>query len=184
MLNLLLPALLLLSQPAAPPVTEEENVAVEARPAVAEDKPAAAQAKPAPAAAKPAAASPKLKPLSFLSQRFKFRWDQFTPLNVELDGLKVNSIFFNKRSMPLFKSAEFGTRAVVEVTNTSSATRVPGFAVAVFDADNQLLGVASGGPTLGGVGAGETESFTLSFHDVMERIPRADHFILTVELSE
>jgi len=175
MLNLLLPALLLLSQPAAPPVAEE-NVAVDARPAVAEDKPAAA-------AAKPAAASPKLKPLSFLSQQFKFRWDQFTPLNVELDGLKVNSIFFNKRTMNLFRSAEFGTRAVLEVTNTSNATRVPGFAVAVFDAENQLLGVASGGPKIGGVGAGESETYELSFHQVVERIPRADHFIIAVELT-
>jgi hypothetical protein len=182
MLNLLLPALLLLSQPAAPPVAEE-NVAVDARPAVAEDKPAAAAAKPAAAAAKPAAASPKLKPLSFLSQQFKFRWDQFTPLNVELDGLKVNSIFFNKRTMNLFRSAEFGTRAVLEVTNTSNATRVPGFAVAVFDAENQLLGVASGGPKIGGVGAGESETYELSFHQVVERIPRADHFIIAVELT-
>jgi len=105
------------------------------------------------------------------------------PLNVELDGLKVNSIFFNKRTMTLFKSAEFGTRAVVEVTNTSGASRVPGFAVAVFDKENQLLGVASGGPRIGGVGAGQTETFTLSFSNVYERIPRADHYILTVELT-
>ena len=74
MLNLLLPALLLVSHTAAPPAVAEENVAVEARPAVAEDKPAAPEAKPAVAGAKPAAAITKLKPLSFLSQQFKFRW--------------------------------------------------------------------------------------------------------------
>ena len=85
--------------------------------------------------------------------------------------------------MNLFRSAEFGTRAVVEVTNTSGTTRVPGFAVAVFDADNQLLGVASGGPKIGGVSAGETETYELNFHQVVERIPRADHFILAVELT-
>jgi hypothetical protein len=43
--------------------------------------------------------------------------------------------------------------------------------------------VASGGPKIGGVGAGETETYELSFHQVVERIPRADHFILAVELT-
>jgi hypothetical protein len=174
MLNLMLPALFLLAQdpapapPAAPAAQETE--AVLAAPAAA-PKPAA-KATPA-----------DLKPLSFFSHQFKFRWDQFLPLTAEVDGLRINSIFFNKRTMSLFKGAEFGTRAVVDVTNTSSVTRTPGFAVAVFDADNRLLGVASGGPKIGGVRAGETESFELSFHQVVERIPRADHFILAVELT-
>jgi hypothetical protein len=189
MLNYLLPALFLLVQdPApAPPATA---VAVEAPvvPAGQETPAAPAPAAPTPAEAKPAAVTPAakgkdLKPLSFLSQEFKFRWDQYMALGAEVDGLKINSIFFNKRTMPLFKGAEFGTRAVVEVTNTSSDTRTPGFAVAVFDADNRLLGVASGGPKIGGVSAGATETFDLSFHQVVERIPRADHFILAVELT-
>jgi len=161
MLNLLIPALFLLAQDpaqAAPPA------------------PAAQQA-PAPAR------TGNLKPLSFFSQKFAFHWDQSMPLNAELDGLKINSIYFNKRTMNLFRSAEFGTRAVVEVTNSARDTRVPGFAVAVFDADNRLLGVASGGPKIGGVRAGDTDTFELSFHQVVERIPRADHFILSVELT-
>jgi hypothetical protein len=168
MLNLMLPTLFLLAQAsqAPPPATP-----------AAQSEPAA----PAPTA------QPKpqnSKPLSFFSQQFKFRWDQFLPLTAVVDTLKINSIFFNERSMNFLKGAKFGTRAVVDVTNTGTTKRKPGFAVAVFDAQDRLVGVASGGPTLGSVGAGETESFTLSFHDVMERIPRADHFILTVELSE
>jgi len=104
-------------------------------------------------------------------------------LAAEVDGLKLNSIFFNKRTLTLIKSAEFGTRAVVSVTNSAAATRVPGFAVAVFDAEDRLLGVASGGPKIGGVPAGQTETFNLSFSQVVDRIPKADHFYLTVELS-
>ena len=68
-------------------------------------------------------------------------------LNFEVDGLKVNSIFFNRRqvrSWPL-KGADFGVRAQVEVTNTSSRPKVAGFAVAVFDAEHRLLGVATEG---------------------------------------
>jgi len=121
--------------------------------------------------------------LSFYSQRFPFHWNQFMPLTVVVDGLKVNSIFFNKRTLTILKSTDFGTRAVVEVTNTASTKRVPGFAVAVFDSENRLVGVASGGPKLGGISPGDTETFDLSFHQVVQRIPRADHFILTVELT-
>jgi hypothetical protein len=168
MLNLMLPALMLLTQdPAAAPPAP------------------AAQTAPPPAAATPAPVTPQnQKALSFFSQRFKFHWDQFLPLTAEVDGLRINSIFFNKRTLSLIKSVEFGTRAVVDVTNTSSATRTPGFAVAVFDAQDRLLGVATGGPKIGGVRAGETETFDLSFHNVIERIPRGDHFILSVELSD
>jgi hypothetical protein len=181
MLNLILPTLFLLAQDSIavpPPPIPAQDTPAQAAPAAAALAPPAAAAQPEPAKNKPGN-----QPLSFFSKQFKFRWDQFLPLTAEVDGLRINSIFFNKRTMTLFKSAEFGTRAVIDVTNTSSVTRVPGFAVAVFDADNRLLGVASGGPKIGGVRAGETESFDLSFHQVTERIPRADHFILAVELT-
>ena len=187
MFTALLPTLLLLAQN---PVPQDPAPG----PAILVQDPAT----PAPAGAAGAAAAPVTpvaatqpavkaqagqQPLSFYSQRFPFHWDQFMPLKAEVDGLRINSIFFNKRTMTLFKSAEFGTRAVIEVTNTASAKRVPGFAVAVFDAQNRLLGVASGGPKLGGIQPGDTESFDLNFHQVVERVPRADHFVLAVELT-
>lgn len=56
--------------------------------------------------------------------------------------------------------------------------------MAVFDSDNRLLGVATGGPKIGGIRAGDTETFDLSFHQVVERIPRGDHFFLSVELTD
>lgn len=187
MISLLLPALLLLVQ---------DPVAGPEAPAVAQDAPpAAAPATPAPAAKVPDPGpgakekgkekQPELKPLSFFSQRFPFRWNQFLPLTAEVDGLRINSIFFNKRTANLgvFGNPEFGTRAVVDVTNTTSDTRHPGFAVAVYDDQDRLLGVASGGPLLGGVRAGATMSFTLSFSQVVERIPKADHYYLSVELT-
>ena len=157
MLNCLLPALLLL---AAPPEAPQPV------------KPTAPAAQP-------------VKPLSFFSQRFPYHWDQFIPINQEVDGLKINSIFFNRRTFRsgLLKGADFGTRAQVEVTNTAKTSRVPGFAVAVFDAENRLLGAAHGGIKLGTVRAGETESFDLPFRQVLERLPRGDHFFLTVELT-
>lgn len=136
---------------------------------------------PKPAEAKPAAPA---SPLGFTSQRHDFKWDRLIPLEFEVDGLKVNSVFFNTRELKTgwLKEASFGTRAQLEVTNISKADRIPGFAVAVFDKSGQLLGVASGGTKLGVVKAGATETFDLNFSQVKERLPRGDHFVLSAEL--
>jgi hypothetical protein len=134
----------------------------------------------------PAPAPPaEAKSLSFFSEKFPFQWDRLLPLTAEVDGLQIKSIFFNKRSFRsgLLKGADFGTRAQVEVTNTAKTSRNPGFAVAVFDADNRLLAVATGGTKLGSVAPGTTETFDLSFHHVLERLPLGAHFYLSVELA-
>lgn len=139
---------------------------------------------PQPAAA--TEAGKDLKPLSFFSQRFDYKWDTLLPVNYEVDGLKVATIFFNRRqvtSWPL-KGADFGARAQVEVTNTTNQPRIPGFAVAVFDAENRLLGVASGGARVGNIGPGKTETFDLNFSKVTERLPLGTYFYLSVELAK
>ncbi len=136
------------------------------------------------APAKPAAA---VKPLSFNSFKLPFKWNLQIPIkDVDVDGLRVDSIFFDKRSPSIWplKGTEFGTRAKVQVTNTSTGPRVPGFAVAVFDADDRLLGVATGGTKVGSVRPGTTETFEMSFHQVLERLPKGDHFYLSVELTD
>jgi hypothetical protein len=138
--------------------------------------------KPEPAAAQ-AASAPQV-PLSFASKRYDFKWDKTLALGLELDGLKVSSIFFNNRELKAswIKDANFGTRAQVEVTNTSKATKIPGFAVAVLDAEGRLVGAATGGSKLTGVKPGETETFDLNFDQVNVRIPKGATFLLTVEL--
>lgn len=143
---------------------------------------------PAPKAtpAAPAAAT-SAAPLSFFSESFPFAWDRIIPLTVSLDGLKVSSIFFNKRVVQpgffnLLKGAEFGTRAQVEVTNTGKYPKVPGFAVAVMDKEGRLIGVASGGSKVGTIKPGETETFDLNFTQVKERLSSGDKFFLAIEL--
>ena len=130
--------------------------------------------KAVPAALAAPAAAPPTAPLSFYSETFPFAWDRVIALGLELDGLKVSSIFFNNRELKSgwLKDANFGTRAQVEVTNASKQDRIPGFAVAVFDKEGRLLGVASGGTKLGVVKPGETETFDLNFTQVKERLPR------------
>ena len=137
----------------------------------------------------PAITPEAAQPLSFFSASFPYQWDRLIPLTVDLDGLKVTSIFFNKRKVEpgffnLLKGAEFGTRAQLEVTNTGKYPKVPGFAVAVLDRDGNLLGVASGGTKLGTVKPGDTETFDLNFTQVKERLSKGDRFLLSIELRD
>jgi hypothetical protein len=126
-------------------------------------------------------------PLSYASVTLPFDWDRIIPMNLNVDGLKVEQIFFNKRVVDsgffrFMKGAEFGTRAQLKVTNTSSFPKVPGFAVAVLDKDGNLLGVASGGTKIGTISPGTTETFDLNFTQVHERLSKGDHFLLAIEL--
>lgn len=139
-----------------------------------------------PVPAPPAASTPAAS-LSFYSESFTFSWDRVIPLSINVDGLKVSSIFFNKRVIQpgffnLLKGSEFGTRAQVEVTNTGKYPKVPGFAVAVADKDGRLIGVASGGTKVGTIKPGETETFDLNFTQVKERLAFGDRFQLAIEL--
>jgi len=137
----------------------------------------------------PTAAVPKteeLKPLGFFSQKFSYQWDRLLPLQTEVDGLKLNTIFFNRREIRsgILKGAEFGTRAQIEVTNSGKRSRMPNFAVAVLDDEGRLLGVATGGSKLTGVAPGETETFDLNFSRVLQRLPKGTHFVLSLEFAE
>ncbi|MDR3685147.1 MAG: hypothetical protein P4L11_15570 [Geothrix sp.] len=166
-----------------PPPREAPAQAPAQPPAPAE--PPKVQAPPPGAAAHPVPAAP----LAFYSERFAYAWDRTIPLSINLDGLKVTRIFFNKRVLEsgffnLMKGAEFGTRAQIEVTNTAQVPKVPGFAVAVLDKDGRLLGVASGGTKFGTVAPGETETFDLNFTQVKERLASGDKFLLAIELRD
>ncbi|HJV49758.1 MAG TPA: hypothetical protein VJ549_10830 [Geothrix sp.] len=144
--------------------------------------------KPAAEPAKPEAAKPAQPagPLSFFSQSYTYYWDRLIKVDAAVDGLKVNSIFFNVRkpNVPLLRSTEWGSRAQIEVTNSGTRTHIPGFAVAVLDADGKLLGAATGGSKVTGVKPGETETFDLDFTQVKERLPKGATFILSVELRD
>jgi hypothetical protein len=125
-------------------------------------------------------------PLSFASKRAGYEWDRIIPLDLSVDGLSVKSIFFNKRGIakgPL-RGATFGARARVEVANTSDKPKNAGFAVAVFDGSDNLLGVASGGNVFGVVRSGRATAFDLNFFQVKERLQRGAYFVVSVELID
>ncbi len=181
---LLIAALGLVQEPPLqiPPPPVETPVQAPAQPVAPAVPPQAPTQTSVPVAA--SAPAPPAAPLSFFSESFAFSWDRTIPLPINLDGLKVSSIFFNKRVIQIFKDVELGTRAQVEVTNTGKHPKVPGFAVAVLDKDGRLLGVASGGTKLGTVSPGATETFDLNFTQVKERLASGDKFLLAIELRD
>ncbi|HJU83163.1 MAG TPA: hypothetical protein VJ600_03045 [Holophagaceae bacterium] len=169
-------------KPDAPPVQEAQPAP---KPATA--KPEAPKAASAPAPTVVATPAPQATgSLSFFSQSYTYYWDRLIKVDANVDGLKINSIFFNVRkpNVALLRSTEWGTRAQVEVTNAGTRTRIPGFAVAVLDGEGKLLGVATGGSKVTGVKPGETETFDLDFTQVKERLPKGEKFMLSVELRD
>jgi len=123
--------------------------------------------------------------LSFVSKRIEYQWNRIIPLDLTVDSLKIKTIFFNKREIArgVLSGAQFGTRARVEVENTSDKSRNPGFAVAVFDDKDNLIGVASGGSKIVVVRPGKTVTFDLNFFQVKERLQRGSYFVISVELA-
>jgi hypothetical protein len=132
----------------------------------------------------PAQSPEQQAPLSFGSAKFNYHWDRIIPLDMSVDELRVKTIFFNKREIAkgFLKGAQFGTRAQVEIENTSNQPKNPGFAVAVFDVNDNLIGVATGGNKIGIVKPGKTEKFDLNFFQVTERLQRGTYFYICVEL--
>jgi len=128
--------------------------------------------------------APQPNSLGFISKRFEYSWDRIIPLDLSLDDFIVKTIFFNKRELTksFLKGAQFGTRARVEVINTSNKSKNPGFAVAIFDDQNNLIGVASGGSKIRVIKPGKTANFDLNFFQVKERIMRGSYFVISVEL--
>lgn len=124
--------------------------------------------------------------LSFFSGTFPFHWNQLQTLDVNVDGLKVTSLAIGKREprSKLFQGPNYGSRALIQVTNTSKKPRTPGFAIAVFDQQGRLLGAANGGTKIGTVKPGTTETFDLAFFQVKDRLPKGDHYVLSVELRD
>jgi hypothetical protein len=132
----------------------------------------------------PHAVSQESSSLGFESKKFHYHWDRLIPLDFSVDGLQVKTIFFNNRELNrgVLKGAQFGTRARVEVENTSDKPKNPGFAVAVFDEKDNLLGVASGGTKIGVLKPGKTDAFDLNITQVKERLQRGSYFVISVEL--
>lgn len=99
------------------------------------------------------------------------------------DGLRVDSVRFEfpaSRGGKLLRTRGLA-RAEVAVSNVGSAQRKLGVAIALFDAERRLLGVASAGTSLMPLKPGRQRNYTLVFDHVNSEARRATTFQITLE---
>ncbi len=119
-----------------------------------------------------------------LSKTYQFKKDVTLQLTaVTDDGLRVDTVRFE---FPAAAGGRFfgsGGNVSVEVaiSNTGSTGHKVGIAVALFDDQERLLGVASGGSRLVALKADRQKSFRLIFGDVNGEALRAETFKISVE---
>ncbi len=118
------------------------------------------------------------------SKTYVFQVDTMLEVGVEIDaGLRLDGIRFTLPSTvdgKIVRTGGFAT-AHVAVSNTGEASRRVAIAVALYDDESRLLGVASGGVGLFPLKPGRQGTYSLTFEDVNAEIPRATKFQISVE---
>ena len=115
------------------------------------------------------------------SKSFEFR--SGVTLEVGADtggGLRLDDVRFE---MPVNAGVRAAREATVEITvsNASESSRRVGLAVALFDADGRLVGVADGGTALMPLRPGRLRAYRLVFQNVRDEAPNAETFQISVE---
>ena len=113
----------------------------------------------------------------------KFDWAPENGIQV-LDwtetGITVKQLKFDLGSV--VKPSRLSTaRAVVRVDNDSSVDVVPGIAIAIFDAEDHLIGAGDAGVKIGDLNKGKREEFLINFSHVFRNLDQAKYFYVTVE---
>jgi hypothetical protein len=125
-------------------------------------------------------------PLSAGVATEKFDWHPVNgvqDVHVESDRVVVSSLEFDMgdRLKPLQAST---AKAVARVDNNGFLAYEVGVAVAIFDADGNIVAAGSGGVKLGSLGKGERDTFTIRFPYVYRNLEKAKTFLVTLETSE
>jgi hypothetical protein len=98
------------------------------------------------------------------------------------DGLRIDSVrFFAPANGGGMLRTGDSMRAEVAISNASEQQIKVGVAIALFDKEERLLGVASGGTKLVPVKSGRQKSYTLIFDHVNTEAPRAATFQISLE---
>jgi hypothetical protein len=75
-------------------------------------------------------------------------------------------------------------KAVARVDNNGFLAYEVGVAIAVFDADGNIVAAGSGGVKLGSPGKGERDTFNIRFPYVYRNLANAKTFTVTLETNE
>ena len=118
------------------------------------------------------------------SKTYQFNRGGLLEIGVDTgDGLRIDRIRFDFPAPVgdrLLRTSGL-VRAEVALSNTSSESRKPGIALALFDAEGRLVGVASGGSQIGGLKPGRLRVYNLVFEGVNAEAFKATTFQISVE---
>lgn len=104
-------------------------------------------------------------------------------VRVESDRVVVSSLEFDigDKLKPLQASS---AHATARVDNNGFLAYEVGVAIAVFDADGNIVAAGSGGSKLGYLSKGERDTFTIRFPYVYRNLENAKWFTVTLETRE
>ena len=125
-------------------------------------------------------------PLSAGVATVKYDWKPVKgaqEVHVESDRVVVSSLEFDMgdKLKPLQASS---AHAIARVDNNGFLAYEVGVAIAVFDADGNIVAAGSGGSKLGYLSKGERDTFTIRFPYVYRNLENAKWFTVTLETRE
>ena len=125
-------------------------------------------------------------PLSAGVATVKYDWKPVKgvqEVRVESEHVVVSSLEFDMgdRLKPLQASS---AHAVARVDNNGFLAYEVGVAIAVFDADGNIVAAGSGGSKVGYLGKGERDTFVIRFPYVYRNLENAKTFTVTLETRE
>ena len=119
-----------------------------------------------------------------LSKSYVFKSNVTLELGAETsDGLRVDSVQFKLPATVGESTSRVAglTAAQVAISNIGESSKKVGVAIALFDDEGRLLGVASGGTSLAAIKGGRQKAYTLVFGNVNTQVHRATKFQLSLE---
>ena len=116
------------------------------------------------------------------SQKFDYKpVKQIQAIQLALEKIQVKQIVFAPASEAGGKQKHSVPEAVLSIDNDGPTTAAVGVAIAIFDADGNLLAAGSGGARQGWLAAGEKGTASIRFPFVYRNLDKARSFLLTLE---
>lgn len=119
----------------------------------------------------------------FFCKKYDFVQERWIQINEKLGDVTLQDVQFQFPSYvgPKKMDIQGRNQAVVHVKNYGATALKVNIAIALFDADGNLVGCGSTGSKVGVTKPGEEESFYVGFDYVKERLGAVKTFQLTLE---
>lgn len=115
------------------------------------------------------------------SARYRFEGNKWMTLDLSVGDVRAEAIRFEWPATLMKIKTSY--KALAKITNGSSRQVRIGVAIALYDAENRLIGAGTSGTTLGTVDPGDTAQFAIEFGNVTARLEQAAQFHMALEVK-